>query len=272
MGRRSRGARRPFRAAFLALLFILPAGIARRAPAQAPAVSLRDLLQRAGKQIELFQQQFPATKCTEKLLQVKFGQKGNIISRQQTEADYLILMSMEESNLVVEESRIVTKSPDKKTNASLLVSGGFSTMILIFHPLYQSSFEFMLMPPESEGGDAMVHLRFQHVPGTRSTAALRMEKRDLPLDLKGDAWILPESATIVRIVAELSAPLPDVGLKMFNADVRYGPIRFSTAENAYWLPTTAAIEVTTNRQHWRNTHQFEEYRRFSVSTGSVINK
>ena len=36
-----------------------------------------------------------------------------------------ILMKLLENDLIVEESRIVTKQSDKKTNSSLLVSAGF---------------------------------------------------------------------------------------------------------------------------------------------------
>ena len=140
-------------------------------------------------------------------------------------------------------------------------------MILIFHPLYQNSFEFTEMPEETVGGSKMVRIHFQHVPGTRSTAALHLESRDLPLDLKGDAWILPESASIVRIAAELSAPPTEVGLRTLSADVSYAPLLFQRRGRGNRLPASAAIEVATARQHWRNLHQFEDYRCFSVSSG-----
>jgi len=35
---------------------------------------------------------------------------------------------------------------------------------------------------------------------------------------------------------------------------------------------TATIEVETTRQHWRNTHRFSDYKRFSVSTQESVNE
>jgi hypothetical protein len=247
---------------------ILPA----RAQTQPDAPPLASLLERLGNKVELFRQQFPGVTCTESLLQVKLGKSGEIIRKQDSQSDYLILMKLRENYLTVEESRIVTKQPKKQEGVPLLVTGGFSTLVLVFHPLYQNCFEFVKLPEEMLNGKRVLRIRFRHVAGTRSTAAVRLETRDVPLDLKGHAWIDPETATVLRITAELAEPLSDLGLQTFSADVQYAPIRFATSEGDYWLPASAAIEVATARQHWRNVHQFTNYRRFSVTSASSVQR
>ena len=230
------------------------------------------LLEQLGRSVEMFREQFPAVACTEKLSQVKLGDKGKVIQRQESQSDYLIFMNIVNNQLLVEESRVPQGRAPKRSSAPLLVTNGFATLILIFHPMYQDCFEFSQAAEEMMDGKRVVRLRFHHIPGTRSTAALRIGARDEPLDLQGSAWVDPESATVVRIAAELSAPLAERGLQTFSADVHYAPVRFAGAPGVFWLPSSAAIEVGTRLQHWRNAHWFTDYRRFSVTSESVIQK
>ena len=45
----------------------------------------------------------------------------------------------------------------------------------------------------------------------------------------------------------------------------------SSSEMAtYWFPAQATVEVETQRQHWRNTHMFTDYKRFAVSTEEKV--
>jgi len=258
-----------FPLAFLGLLLgaALPGGSRTEAKAQLPA-----LLEKLGKSVELFREQFPAVVCTEKVSQVKLGDKGNVVRRLESQFDYLIFMKLNDNDLWIEESRIQKNRAQKPGSSALLVSSGFATLLLIFHPVYQDCYEFSQLSEEVLEGRRLLHLHFQHIKGTRSTAALRIGTKDEPLDLKGNAWIEPDTASVVRIAAELSVPLSERGLHTFSADVHYSPIRFESAAGNFWLPSSATIEVGTRLQHWRNIHWFTDYRRFSVSAESVIKK
>ena len=230
------------------------------------------LLEQLGRSVEVFREQFPAVACTETLSQVKFGNKGKVVQRQESQSDYLIFMNIVNNDLLVEESRVPKSRAPKHNSTPLLVTNGFATLILIFHPMYQDCFEFSQVSEEMMNGKRVIHLRFQHIPGTRSTTALRIGTRDEPLELQGSAWVEPDSVTVVRITAELTSPLTERGLHTFSADVHYAPVRFAGAPGAFWLPSSAAIEVGTRLQHWRNAHWFTDYRRFSVTSESVIQK
>jgi hypothetical protein len=256
--------------AFLCLLMCVARPANAQAPPKTPALPV--LLEQLGRTVEVFREQFPAVACTEKISQVKLGSKGEVVQRQESQSDYLIFMKILNNDLLVEESRIQKSRAQKGNSTPLLVTNGFATLILIFHPIYQDCFQFSQVSEEMMDGRRVVHLRFQHIPGTRSTAALRIGTRDEPLALQGSAWIEPDNSAVVRITAELSAPLTERGLHTFNADVHYAPVRFASAAGAFWLPSSATIEVGTRLQHWRNTHWFTDYRRFSVSSESVIQK
>ena len=251
------------------LLCVSPSGKAQ-APAKSP--SLPALLERLGKTVEVFREQFPAVACTEKISQVKLGSKGEVVQRQESQSDYLIFMKLFNNDLLVEESRVQKGRAQKHNGTPLMITNGFATLILIFHPIYQDCFEFSQVSEELLEGRRVVHLHFQHIKGTRSTAALRIGTKDEPLDLQGNAWVEPDDAAVVRIAADLSVPLTERGLYTFSADVHYAPVRFASTAGAFWLPSSATIEVGTRLQHWRNMHWFTDYRRFSVTSESVIQK
>ena len=64
--------------------------------------------------------------------------------------------------------------------------------------------------------------------------------------------------------------MQDVGLNTLRSEVEYAPVPFRGMKETYWFPSQATVEVETLRQHWRNTHQFSGYRRFSVDTKQQV--
>ena len=232
---------------------------------------LEDVLARTAGSVERFWQQFSAVNCTEAVTQEKIGKQGKAVYRHDSMFDYLILMNLHGDDLSVEESRILQKEVGKSSNLPLLMTSGFSTLLLIFHPYYQGSFEFQRLEDEV-AGRRLVRLSFRHVRGTRSTSALRLRGKDYPLGLEGIAWINPDSWTIEQIDAHLESPLEDLNLRSLRTVVRYAPQYFQLVDESEWLPVEALIDVETARQHWRNVHKFKDYRRFSVKSESVISK
>lgn len=264
-GKRPFGSRRRVRRALLGFAAAVLA--CTSAPGtRAGDVVLQDLLARAGKHVEAFWSQLEEVVCSEQVSQSKIGQKGKVLYHQESVFDYLIMPQKDAENLSLIESRQMQKQNGNAKNLPLLITNGFSTLELIFHPYYQGSFEYSLLPAEPLNGKNMVRARFRHVRGTRSPSVLRLRGRDYPLDMEGTAWIDPDSGAIARIEAGLVAPMDDVGLRILHCDVRYSPIRFRSADEAYWLPVSAEIEAETPKQHWRNIHQFTKYKRFSVTT------
>ena len=158
---------------------------------------------------------------------------------------------------------------DKK-NRSMLVSNGFATMFLVFHPLYANSFEFNVVGEEATGGRRFTKVAFRHIRGTRTPAALALRGREYPLELSGTAWIDSETAAISKISASIDNTLADVGLNTLQTEVEFAPVPFHAPEKTYRFPSRATVEVETPRQHWRNTHEFSNYKRFVVSTEEQV--
>jgi hypothetical protein len=247
----------------LYLIFFLTAGSSDQ--------PLHGLLDRVGSGVRVFWDRFSSVACTEQVFQTKLAKNGKVLARQESNYDYIIFMTLRGGDLMVEESRVLQKyPPPQKAEAPLLVTGGFPTLQLVFHPFYQGSFEYAAAGEELLDGVKMLRIRFRHIAGTRSTSALRLRGRDFPLDLRGDAWINPASYTITRITGGLISPAEDLGLHELESDVRYGPVRFTASAETYWLPLTASIEVQTARQRWRNTHRFTNYKLFSIESETKV--
>jgi hypothetical protein len=234
--------------------------------------SLGAVLERTGKYVSSFLEVISETNCTEHVLQEKLADKGKVVEKLESTFDYLIILSTADGELNLVESRIAPEhaKQGKKPREPLLVSNGFSTLFLIFHPYYSASFQFAREGEETLGGRALTKIHFQHIPGMRSPAALAVRGREYPLDFYGTAWIDPATGVIVRLTANVDSGMEDVGLRALHSDMRFAPVAFQHTQESFWLPEQAIIEVESRHQHWRNTHKFSSYKRFAVDTKEQV--
>ena len=253
----------------LALLLILTLGSGPQARSQTQ--DLTALLDRTGKQVEAFLDRVSDVKCTEQVTQEKLNGKGRAEYAEQGTYDYLVLLSGGSDELQLNESRLAAAQRAQARNVSLLVSNGFSMLFLIFHPYYRSSFRFEAVPEDlASQPQRFFRVRFSHVEGARTPAALAVRGREFPLDLAGTAWIDASTGMVARIEASLQRDMHDVGLRSLSVLCDYEPIPLPGWKQVYWFPVEVNVEVETLRQHWRNVHRFSHYKRFMVDTQESV--
>ncbi len=229
------------------------------------------VLERTGKQVSAFLDLISEMNCTERVLQEKLADNGKVVEKEESTFDYLIILSTSDGELSLVESRIAPEdAKHKKPRTPLLISNGFSTLFLVFHPYYVPGFQFTQEGEESLNGRPLTKIHFQHIPGMRSPAALAVRGREYPLELSGTAWIDPASGVIVKLSANVDSGMQDVGLRTLHSEVRFAPVTFHNSPESFWLPAQATVEVESRHQHWRNTHQFSGYRRFAVDTREQV--
>jgi hypothetical protein len=238
----------------------------------AAEIGLAQLLERIGSQVEHFDEMYSTVTCTETVSQLKIDASGKLVEQRKSAFDFLSFLQATGKELMVEDSRLPLgkKAKEKESKKPLLVTDGFSVLLLIFHPYYQPYFEFTLPGEESPGGEKLLGIRFHHIPGSRSPSVLQLQGHVYALEWEGNAWIDPVSFDVVRIKAGLQQPLEAVGLKKLDSDVRYARVKFNDIPEPKFLPLMATVEAQTARQHWRNIHQFSSYRLFSVETEERI--
>jgi hypothetical protein len=236
-----------------------------RAGAEPPPVE--QLLDQVGKRVELFWQQFPRVACTETVTQFKMDQRKRIVLQNKSIYDYLIVLGIEGDQITVDESRSRKAiNADKAPTAPLLVSKGFSTMLLIFHPEFQPDFEFTVLPDDQLDGKPMHRVAFTHIAGLPTPSVLQLHDTTYPLEWKGVAWVDPDTWSIVKLQTGLKTSMEDIGLKSLESEVLYRPVSYADAGETFWLPDSATVEAQSLKQHWRNVHRFTAFRRFSVES------
>ena len=238
--------------------------------------SLEKVLDRTSQRVSEFLSEFSNVKCTEQVTQEKFKANGKRELEQQSSYDYLVMLTNAGGDISVNESRLPVKEAkvNRRQDISMLLSNGFATLFLVFHPYYINDFEFTDAGSETLDGHAARKIHFQHIPNTRSVAALALRGREYPLELSGTVWVDPQNGNILRIEAGIGSTLEDIGMKTLQSSVRFAPAAFSKDKDkdkdkdqpVYWFPTEAVVEVETPKQHWRNTHRFLTYKQFSVAT------
>jgi outer membrane lipoprotein-sorting protein len=246
-------------------------------PAPAQQASLDELLARTSKQVSQFVDQFSSVKCTEHVTQEKLANNNKVERKAESAYDYLVILTNSGGELNLDESRLAVEDgkhskKEKNQSTPLLISNGFATLFLIFHPYYTGSFQFTELGEEEVGGRKLVQVHFEHIRNTRSVAALAVRGREYPLDLSGTAWIEPQTGMLAKISAGIDQGVEDIGMKSLRSEVEFAPVRFSSGESSEWFPSRAVVEVETKRQHWRNTHIFSDYKQFSVSTEEQVAK
>ena len=251
-----------FRCASIALAgsFVLPAAFA-----QAQASSTDAIIELAQKQITAYLDKLADFHCTELVTQQKLAPNGHVEATERATYDYLIMMNGTGDEFQLNESRVeAANARGKQTQLPMLVTNGVATVLLVFHPYYRDGFTFEAGAEESVSGRAAIPVHFTHITGRRTPAALALRGREYPLELTGTAWLDKRSGEVIKVEATLEHDMSDVGLRALHVQVDYKPSAPDKNVGTLDLPALAVVDVETPRQHWRNTHTFDNYRGFST--------
>lgn len=238
------------------------------APAAAPANPVPPEMaafQRARLEVDKFFEQATNVVCTENVSQAVVGKNGKVNYREDSVFDYQLQSNPNSGSMKLVESRDTRKAAFRDSSRTLLITNGFTSMLLIMHPSYESSFAFDPGGQESMDGVTYFKVNFKAVPGAASPAALQLRGHDYPLPLSGTIWIEPQSGAVAKLVASIDSSLSDLGLQGLRSEIHYALIRFRDPDESYWMPISAIIDVETPRQHWRNVHRFTGYKRFRAT-------
>jgi hypothetical protein len=258
--------------ALAAVLFLCPAAYPQAAPSEPPAPPAAkpvspemEAFERARQSVDKFFEQATNVVCTENVSQGIVGRNGKVDYREDSVFDYQLQTNANSGSLKLVESRDTRKAAFRDSSRTLLITNGFTAMLLIMHPSYESSYTFATAGQESVDGVTYDKVDFKFVAGAASPAALQLRGHNYPLPLSGTIWIEPQSGAIAKLVATLDSSLSDLGLTGMRSEIHYALVRFHDPDESYWMPISAVIDVETPRQHWRNIHRFTGYKRFRAT-------
>jgi hypothetical protein len=242
-----------------------PSTTASNAADPAFAVRANDTLQRSRKLIDKFFEQMSNVVCNEDVAQSIVGKNGKPMYREESVFEYQMQANARSGSLKLVESRDARKEAFRDPSKTLLITNGFASMLLVLHRDFEPSFVFTPVSEEAIDGRTLVKIHFKPVPGASSPAAIQLRSRNYPLPLTGDVWLDFDSGAVVKMVSGLDSGLDDLGLHDLRSEIHYSVVEFHDPEEAYWMPSSAVIDVQTPKQHWRNFHRFTDYRRFRAT-------
>jgi len=229
-----------------------------------------DALVLARKYVQEYFEKFSDLTCKEFVTQIVLNGSGHSIYRENSAYDYQFQASSASGSLKFNETR-ETRNPAYRDPArTLLVTTGFASLLLVAHPMYETSYVFEPAGVEAIGGVSYTMIRFVPVPGASSPASLRLRGKNYALPMSGTLWIDPQSGAIVKLEAKVDSSLSDLGLAGMRSEVHYAQHSFRDPAESIWIAESAVIDVDTPRQHWRNLHKFSDYKRFNVNIHEEI--
>jgi hypothetical protein len=224
-----------------------------------------DALLRARKTVEKYFEQAANVVCTENVTQAVVGKNGKANYREDSVFDYQLQANTNSGSLKLVESRDTRKAAFRDSARTLLITNGFTSMLLIIHPNYEASYTFEPAGEETLDGVTFAKINFKPIPGASSPAAFQLRGQSYPIPLSGTIWIEQQTGSVSKLIASVDTSLSDLGLQGMRSEIHYSTVHFHDPEESYWMPISAVIDVETPRQHWRNIHRFAGYKRFRAT-------
>jgi tetratricopeptide (TPR) repeat protein len=243
-----------------------PAGVDDVKPSVAMGVACpyQRVLDATGDRVKQLVENISRFAAVEDLLHEQLDQSGNPITKEIRKFDYVASISEERPGfLATDEYRNerygVSDLPDG------IVTTGFMTLALIFHPDMRDNFEMTCEGLGDWHGQAtwLVHFRQREDRPSRFADYVVGSER-YPMKLKGRAWIGANDFQIVRIESDLANRIPQ--LPVSHQIAEYGPVRFQSKSTDLWLPQHVDIFFEMGRHRYYRRHSFDHYMLFSVNS------
>ena len=230
---------------------------------------LDSILNSVGTTVAQFFANFPNTSSVEQIHQEKLRRKDKVGTTLDQKFRYLCFAPAETYGPRFEEYR---SDPAGSQAAPLglgdgyMLTAGFASASLIFHPLYQSQSEFRYLGRQSVNGrDAYVIAFAQQPAKARLNGSFNSGSMSMPTFSQGLAWIDPQSYEVIRLRTDLLKTLPEVNLETETTDITYGEVHFRDLPMGFWLPQEVTVFVDWNGRHLRNEHRYSDFKVLNVA-------
>jgi hypothetical protein len=237
---------------------------------------LDSILGAVGKQVEAYFHNFPNTVSLEEIHQEKLTHKGKVEGTLDQKFQYLCLAPQEETGLGFTEYRANMageKGLPQGLNDGYMLTSGFASASLIFHPTYQGEATFRYLGRQKIGGRDTFVLAFAQRPEkARLYGRFKMGETSMPTFSQGLAWVDAGSYEILRLRSDLLRPLLDVRLEKETTEIDFSENHFKSIAEAFWLPREVRVSVDWNGKSLRNRHAYSDFKLFNVGATERIGK
>jgi len=236
------------------------------------ACDLNDVLEKAGRQLQLLPSELDRFSANERLEHQNVSEKG--IASKAVTVSFAYVVSIHETRpgfLNVEEYR------NGKDNADVfpehLATRGLPSQVFLFHPYYQKDFDMKCEGLARQGNGFAWQIHFEQRRDLPSRMQVHyLNGKRYPVPLKGRAWIDATKYDVVRLETDVREPLKVAGLYAQHTDIEYGPVRFKKDNIDLWLPIRAEIYMQTRGHRIHRRHDFTDFLLFAVDDQQTIGR
>lgn len=229
---------------------------------------LEVVLKKVGEGVEAFFKNFPNTVSLEQVHQERLGKDGTVKHSLDQDFQYLLLAHPEKWGLGIEEYRTTSLGERRALGGldqGLMLTSGFASVSLLFHPAYQDGANFRYLGRQSLDGKDLYVIAFAQKPQTaRMTERFISEGATAVIFLQGLAWIEPTTSQIVRLRTDLLAPQSKVRLQRQTTEIQFKEVPFKQVATALWLPQEVTVTVDWKGRTLRNLHRYSDFKLFNV--------
>ena len=235
---------------------------------------LDPILSAVGKTVAEFFGNFPNTSSMEEIHQEKLrgkekvGRKEKVGTTLDQKFRYLCFTPADAFGPGFEEYRSDvsgSRAWPQGLGDGFMLTSGFASASLVFHPLYQPQSEFRYLGRQKiNGRDTDVIAFAQQPERARLNGSFRSGNLSMTTFSQGVAWIDSQSYQIVRLRTDLLKPLLEVNLEKETTDISYGEVHFKGLPTGFWLPKEVTVAVDWNGKRLRNEHRYSAFKVFNV--------
>jgi len=245
-----------------------PPGVDQVQPALASGVVCPSskVLDESGKRVQELVQDVSRFAAVEDLFHQSLDQFGIPVRTETRKYNYVASISEPQPGfLAVDEYRADKLTLDGYPDR--IASTGFAALALVFHPDMRDNFTMSCEGLGDWRGQAtwLVHFR-QRDDRPNRMHSYKVGNQIYSVGLKGRAWVTADKFQIVRIEAELVAPMPEIQLLSEHQTVEYGPVPFPKKNATLWLPKSAEIYFDFRKHRYYRRHSFDHFMLYSVDT------
>ncbi|HKS94559.1 MAG TPA: tetratricopeptide repeat protein, partial [Terriglobia bacterium] len=209
--------------------------------------ALPAILEHVGADVQAFFSQFPNTISVEQTKQERLGRNGKVADSLDQKFHYLLLAHPEKWGLGLEEYRADEKGARTALTGlqgGFMLTAGFASASLIFHPAYQSGATFRYLGRQALDGRPTDVVAFAQKPDkAKIMGRFNTDEATVLTLTQGLAWIDPTTYQIVRLRTDLLKPASKVRLERETTEIHFDQVRFKEIPSPLWLPREVVVTV-----------------------------
>lgn len=240
------------------------------------AEDMAAILQKVGENVQSFFTNFQNTMSMEQVREERLNKNGKVKDQLDQKFQYLLVTHPEKWGLGLEEYRTDShgdRAVPTGLESGMMVTSGFASTSLLFHPAYQSGATFRYLGKQAVNGHDCYVMAFAQKPEKAlMVERFNMNDTSVLVLFQGLAWIDAQSYKVVRLRTDLLKPQSKIRLERQTTEITYDPVQFKQMAAAIWLPSQVAVTLEWQGKTYRNMHKYSDFKLFNTGAKDKVQK